>query len=744
MDRYSKHVAIANALRNSTCEVELVTPLHLDDGTISEIVNLRRAAVKKVARKQNKTVLTLADLDSTALERVYPSETFTVAGFPELFIDHVDWYIPDGVGTVTKVPLAWIKKTGAWVYAGPRVPTGSSAVLAVYRGTQTGQGAIVDPSEYTVGTTTDAVSGLSVITISFTREQSDFQGKPYVIEADFTLTPSGAGTTWHTASAEIKRILTAFGLTVDSSSFTAPIAADDAAGFYVDALYGSRKSARTGSAILADLCRAARAWIVRNSSGQWGITQEVAVSSTAQFDTGADDVEIIDYGDGDISNKVAIEYRPKTAGLEDYSATMSRTTVAPTGEMRIRNPYLRDHTAADKLLSYWQLRLNSLRLATARIYATQLTNGTRISITDSVYWIGVKEFLVVGVTRRADHNELKLREYDASIYTYVAGTLPTNATNTYSPDYSYTLPAAPTSLAVISQGSSIDADGKITAYALIRAVPPTVNWARLMFQITDTGTNEIYQAQARLVSGNYEATISGLRPGRAHNVVAWAANANNVDGISTSSVGFTSATSANAPSAVTVSAGQNGPKHVQLVWTGATPGAGSTPVAEYIINRKVGAGSYAEWKRHPHAAGSISWIDDQVTLGTAYEYKLNAVDSLGNVGADSNLAGVTPVKLISDSMIVASGVNGASIGNGSINQGRTFTTTTTFSGTLNNGFRTGVSFGGYALFPSLTCDANMKLETYAPQQTNSDGYLEMNNDTGANQGWKVVYRSVSP
>jgi hypothetical protein len=38
---------------------------------------------------------------------------------------------------------------------------------------------------------------------------------------------------------------------------------------------------------------------------------------------------------------------------------------------------------------------------------------------------------------------VKLREYDASIYVYTAGTLPADATNVYTPDFSYTPPLAP-------------------------------------------------------------------------------------------------------------------------------------------------------------------------------------------------------------------------------------------------------------------------------------------------------------
>jgi hypothetical protein len=79
---------------------------------------------------------------------------------------------------------------------------------------------------------------------------------------------------------------------------------------------------------------------------------------------------------------------------------LSRTTSGAAGERRIRCPYIRDHTVADRLASYWQKRLNSLRLASGTIYATQRANGERISVTDYVNWTGTKDFILTGFRGR--------------------------------------------------------------------------------------------------------------------------------------------------------------------------------------------------------------------------------------------------------------------------------------------------------------------------------------------------------
>lgn len=747
MDLYSKYKAISDTLRNQVCELELVTRLTLDDASTQELTHVRRAVCKKAVRQKNKTILTFADIDRAALDRVFPFETFTTADFPELYVDHVGWRVPQGVGDVVKVPLAWIKKTGGtWKYAGPKV-LGTAVVNAVYRGTREGQGSVVDPAEYTVTTEIGGSTGVAVRTINFTREQIDFQGRPYILEADFTLDHASliGGASPRTPAAEIARVLTAFGISFDAASFGTVAAADHAIGFLLDPLYGSRDKGRTGNAIIEDLLAAGRSWLSQSTTIAWAIIQDAAKASTWQFDAAADDVSIEEYGDGEITKTVSLSYRPRASGLEDYTGLLTRNTTGQSGELKLSNPYIRSHVVGDRLLSYWQKRLNTLRLAEGYVHGLHLANGEAIDVTDQLTWGGTKKFIGTQITRPADRNSLKLREYDAEVYNYTAGTLPADATSGYSPDYSYTLPAAPTGLVVVSQGTAVDPDGKLTAYALIRATPPAVNWSRVMIQVRDTNTNEIYQAQLIYNAGNYEAVVSGLRPGRTHDVRAWAVNANNIDGTVTAAVNFTSANSANAPAAATLSSQQNSPRQVFLTWTAAAPGAGSTPIREYKIQRKVGAGSFADYNR----SSSLDFIDDNVAIGTAYQYKIQAIDLVGNVGSDSNTSTITPVALIADFLITSQGVSGPSIANSSINQGRTLSAAQSQSGNILAGSVVSVGSGAgtdYSFAPGLTVgNAGSALGTLAflltPSSTQFVYYLK-NNDA-ATQPYDADWRQVS-
>lgn len=736
MDAYAKHLHIARAMRNQTCDLELISTLTLDDGTTQEVLNARRAVCKKVTRKRNVTVLEFTDIDRAALDQVFPFETFTVADFPEVFIDHVGRRVPQIIREAVKVPLTWIVKAGGvWKYAGPKL-IGVNTLLAVYRGTQPGQGSVVPAAEYTTGSSIGASTGVVVSTVNFTREQIDFQGRPYIIEADY----SSDAVPY--PSQEVRRILNLYGIATDTASFDAAFFADSSPGFFVDCLYGGDVNGRTGKAIIEDLLRVARGWLSITATGAWAIVQDVAKASTLQFDSAADLIDIDEYGDGEIAKTVSIAYRPRASNQEDYTGKLSRTTVGQAGEMVLKNPYIRDHTVADKLLSYWQKRLNSLRIAKASLHAVQIANGDVINLTDYTNWTGAKDFIGTGITRPGDKNDVVLREYDASIYTYTPGTLPADATNTYTPDYSFTAPLAPSGLSVVSQGTGIDADGKVTAFALIRVTtPPAVNWAWLNCVVTDTVTNETYPAKLTLNAGNYEVMVSGMHCNHTSNVVAQAVNATNQFGAFTAAVNFTSATNTAAPGTPgSVAVTQYAVRQLRVTWA-AVAGA---HIRRYIVFKKIGAGSFDAGR----TVDALYWIDENISYGTNYGYKIQSEDNVGNVSADSSTVTNTPVGNLADADITPTGVNGPSIGNGSINRGRGYTGTGSASGTLGAGAAVYLALDEYVYFPSVTNNqsfptGDIDIVAYITTIVIATSRFGLVNNGTGNQTYDVEWRSVT-
>jgi hypothetical protein len=700
MDRFAKYNAIAGALRNQPCDLELVTRLHLNDGTTQEISNVRRVICKKASRKRGSTVFTFADLDLAALDQIFPFETFTVADWPNLFVDDVGKRVPQGVGTARKVPLALIDTDNLtfWTYAGPKVIGTAATLLTLYRGSQADQGAIVSGSEYTTATRT-APSGYQVVTHTFAREQIDFQGRQYILEADYVLPGS------RIPADETARVLAAFGISTDSTSFTAAATYDAVNSFVIDALYGG--AGRTGRAIIADLCDAARAWLTPTATGTWAITQDSPRSSTAQFDTSADLIQIDEYGDADVPAKVTLFYRPKASLGEDWAAPLSRPTAGSSSEMQRHNPYIYAHAVADFYLSYWQKRLNATLgptggVAKGTVYAAQVSSGDRITVTDALAYLGTKDFIAPGVTRGADSNQLTLREYVADVYVYAAGTLPADATNGYSPDYSFTPPLAPTIQAIGAGGTSTDADGKVRARQLIQLAPPgNTNWALLTVQLTDVSTNEIYQAQATLNAGTgfYEVVVANLPPARSMQARAWATNSNNVTGATAGPTSFTSATSAAVPSTpASITITQTHSFQLDYAWAASTPGA--APILEYVLEQSPNAG--ASWTEVFRGRSLKESITAGIITGTNFEGRVKARDTLGNESAYATSTQFTAQKMIDDTHIIGGGVNGPSIGGGAISQGQANTSTGTFSGTLGAGVQQTLILQKYLFWPQLS------------------------------------------
>jgi hypothetical protein len=280
----------------------------------------------------------------------------------------------------------------------------------------------------------------------------------------------------------------------------------------------------------------------------------------------------------------------------------------------------------------------------------------------------------------------------------------------------------------VSQGTSADTDGKLTAYALVRAVPPAANWARLMVQLKDTTTGEIYQAQLTLNAGNYEATVSGLRPNRVHSILCWAVNPNNVDGATATLANFTSANAAIALSAPTVAVTQTQSFQVDVDQGAVTDVAGQPKFRRYVLFEKVGAGSFAEVMRTDQRI-----VSRFVNHGTAYQYKVHAEDINGNETGDSNTVSITPAKKIDGGYIIDS----------SINQGRSYTTTSSGSGSLNAATHINITTDDYAFNSGLFCTSlfqDLNLET-ADNSPSFAGNLGFYNPGGAARNWEVRWRA---
>ena len=598
--------------------IEWVTTSHYVSGPPVDAVFKRTYTVKGYTYRAGLVALRLVNIEDVRLSAVYPDKIFKAADWPEIFPEHVGRAVPFAVGTAVKVPCTLVETTagaGPWKFAICNPVT----VLTVYR-----NGRVVGASEYTIGAA--SAGGYFVTTLTFTSEQVDFNGNLHVIEADVVGSSSNAVT-------ELQRVLTAAGVTVDATTFAAGTTYANTNIMQVDLAYTEQ---REYGAIIFDLLHACRASLKRNSVGAYELVQDTEQSVTWTYDeTAGDLVQVTEYSSADAPQNSTLAYRPNIADTNKLQHLISRNAGGVAGTEHLDAPYIRDHTAADRLNDYLAKRRQYGATARADVYIDNVELGQVLAVASTSFWSGSKSWKVQGIRRKPGCNEVDLLQYNTNVYNYTPQTFPADATTGYSPDYSATPPTTPTAVAIVSQGVALNTDGVALSYALVKATPPTLNWKEVWFQATNTTTNEIYQGVGSSNGdGTYGVKLAGLRPNTAHTLVSWAVNAFNVKGVVSTAINFTSTAWSSAPGhASALIATQGTGKQIQLRWTAAS----GTNIREYNVNRSVNGGGYSNVAK----ISGTNYSDNNVAYGSSYSYRVVTVDRAGNLGADVEVTSLT-------------------------------------------------------------------------------------------------------
>jgi hypothetical protein len=533
----------------------------------------------------------------------------------------------------------------------------------------------------------DAVSiqapGLALL--CFDGEQIDFQGRPYTIQADVL------GPLSRNVATEIHRLLQAAGLGLSAASKSAAETYATTHRMLVDAGYGRDGKALKLRTVLDDLTFIARGGLARNASaaGEYVLIQDKDSASigTLSFELG-DHVEEPNVSTTERPASVAIAYRPSPRDPGQMQHEIKRNVTGGVGvaEEPRAVAYLRDHEAADRLMCYLALRRQYNRTFTTQTRGLAASAGTVVTlIHDDVLPAGGTTFFVEAPTIRQGHLELACREHAAAIHTYTAGTLPADAVMAYEPDYSATPPSAPTALKIVSYASVVS--GSTTTISInVQAQPPATNRERMVFAAVHNVTGEIWKTERAVESdaSPTAVTIAGLRPGEVYQLIAYCVNRFGVDGSSASTFdasgvgGGTSVTTFTAPGTAAVpgnvsscSAAQGMGRMVRVYWTAVTN------AASYVLERKEGAGAFAEiW------SGSATGYEDiDVAIGSTYQYRVKARNAAGTPSASYATSG--SVTLTSN----VTGGGGGDIGTSTVETGnRTSVTTVSASVTINARF----------------------------------------------------------
>lgn len=634
--------------------VETITTVHWADGTSQEFSESQTLTCIGRDRAPGTVTLRLTDIEDERLNTLYPPETYTADEFPGLSPLDEGRAMPSVVGVVEKVPLARVTSANPWQYLAAKRCVPASAISVgintVYRGSSAGDARVMPAGGLA---NEGAYRGMS-----FTTEQRDFSGAEYRLFADIT-------SVTFTAPQIIRQLLTDAGVAVDNTSFTACETWASTEGLLVDCDFGAWGQ-RTTRAILEDLLYVARATLTRLPDGSYGIVYDGPATSWTDYDEGQGDaIEILSLTESSQPAKVGIRYRPSPrdpAGALQF--TILRDVPGGTqGEERPREiRYVRRHEVADKTAYYWAQRAAHSQRLRLRIYRTSHALGDTLRITSAAWGQSASEWRVRRVTRIVGGVEVECERYSAALVTYVPGPLPGEPGADYTPDYSNTPPDAPTGLRITAGSTQIAGDGAVVAHITVDALPPSVNWDRIMFSAVHNVTGEIPGIiRGEPTSGGRHGTVlTGLRPGETYKLLAWAENAFGVQGVvldtfnataiggGASATTFTAPGYAALPANVTGIVAQQAPSRlIQVRWNAVT----TANLREYVLERRIGAGAYAEvWRGQAR-----SYVDRDVTYGSTYQYRIRARDLWGNFSSGYNTS--TAVTLSTGTIVGGSSGN---------------------------------------------------------------------------------------
>lgn len=527
----------------------------------------------------------------------------------------------------------------------------------------------------------------NLVLIRFRREQRDFSGSLYRIEADVR------GPASRNAVREIQRLITAAGLTVDTGEFDAAAAYADTHRMLVDCDHG-RTDRRRIRAILEDLAYIARATVRRLADGSYGIAQDRATAITDVLDSRVDALAVDDIDWTPSRPKsVAIAYRPSSAEPDRMQHEPRRPVAGGTrGDAPPRTlRYLRDHEAADRLLCYLALRAQYARRLQVRLYGARhalAAPGTGLAVAapempaalDVTVWSA--EQIVAGA-------RCELAEYDPAIHVYTPGDTLPDAGPAYEPDYSHTPPAAPTALTLTALASSTATNGQTTARATARVTAPAVNWGEIWIVAIHNITGEIVPMRAAPISPGsdvHEAVISPLRPGEVYQLHGYAIspfglrgpavtvfNAFPVGGGAADTVFTAPGAAALPPNVVGITAQQGTGRLIEVRWAAVA----AADLAEYVVERRLGGGAWSEYWR----GLATNMVDRNVNYGPSYQYRVRARNTWGQYSATwAQSGGVS----ISGNVYGGSGGDIPATTVASVNRTNTSTVATVAFGELSN------------------------------------------------------------
>ena len=403
----------------------------LASGTLVEELN---AKIASVGLETGKLVIQCHGPATTLFEQLVPSKIIEKSQFPKAVNTGIP--IPVVFGNVNQAILPYINDDTINNQYDYLVGHGTIGVTALYRNGPNDTIVTITTGEYSVSTT--LYPGYTVV--RFPIRQTDFNNQFHIIYADV----QGPSRDFTDAIAQVLTDTT-WGLaqTIDAASFaTAKQDLADFGGMFCDGVLLAQQQAQD---VMRQLMIVRGMRLGLNASGQWTITVDKippSVKMRVRDGTGDGERNISLAGTRqrirtqDAVSTYKVKYRlnfVKGGSSSDFDFTQSRPVNGFGKEAVLEALFIREHVTADRVTDYLAKR-EKYSQETCEFTVTQearkILEGDLVSVfyTPNGYANDICE--VREVEKKLEAIRMVVAAWDASIYVYQPGTLPTDFTNT--------------------------------------------------------------------------------------------------------------------------------------------------------------------------------------------------------------------------------------------------------------------------------------------------------------------------
>lgn len=358
----------------------------------------------------------------------------------------------------------------------------------------------------------------------------------------------------------------------------------------------------------------------KNTSGQWTIsvdTEPTVVQATFGHGEGQQWANVVQFNGvhrtpvNEATRSLILDYRKDRYADHYVLSTATRNPLSFGKDLRLQNDFIRDRTTADKVADYLSKTIaagDQTVTFTSGQEARKLRPGDLINY-ESTKPVIDTTFRVTGISRHLETTDVDARGWNSGIYTYTAGTLPTEPSSVGMTDFSRQSPTAATSLSIIGSGTETDGQNAFVAFQTLQYNVASESWGQSVIRYRRNGTTNWQTAAVDQTMGNsLQTKITGLITGLAYDYQVSRVNVMNAGLVAdTTLTNITAPTDAVGPSAPTALAITD--QHLKTLMVEFTPPA----------DKDV---KYWHWEVRTAASGGGSLVDEGDTEGNGAQIKL--------------------------------------------------------------------------------------------------------------------------